>query len=100
VAKASAIEAKADVEVQAAPAVAPAEAPFLVKAIATGTYPNPGEIVARWREVGDVFLCKSQKDMGRWMKRLTDAEAKDAEPTGKTIPQTTGKPRKPYSPLS
>lgn len=78
------------------PPVAVADGPFLVRAIMSGTYPDPDSIVARWRNVGDVFTVKCVRDFSnRWMKRLTDQESSEVVPTVRTIPQTTGKPRKP-----
>ncbi len=87
--------------VDTAPAVAPvtpvvvADAPFMVRAIFGGTYPDPGSTLARWRNVGDAFLVKCQRDFsGRWMKRLSADEAAEVPVKAAVIPQTTAKPRK------
>ncbi len=75
-------------------AIAP-DVPFLVRATMGGTYPNPGETLARWRDVGAVFEVKCAHDFSnRWMKRLDPDEAKGVQLPSKVIPQTTAKPRK------
>lgn len=78
-------------------AVPVADVPFMVRATQGGTYPDPGETRARWRNVDEVFEVKCQRDFStRWMQRLTDAESAGVAPAARVIPQTTAKPRKPY----
>ncbi len=68
--------------------------PFLVRAVLTGTYPDPGSTRARWRNVGDVFEVKCRKDYShRWMTPIKPGEVVEA-PVARPVPQTTGVSRK------
>jgi hypothetical protein len=78
------------------PAVPVVEVPFMVKATMGGTYPDPGMTRARWRNVGDVFEVKCQRDFShRWMQRLSADEIATSPLENRQIPQTTAKARKP-----
>lgn len=67
------------------------DVPFMVRATMPGTYPDPGKVRARWRNVGDVFQVRKERDFSKhWMVRVGEEEAVAAVASAKPVPQTTG----------
>lgn len=68
-----------------------------VVAYAPGTYQEPGQPRAFFREIGDIFTISSRKQFSKaWMRELKDGEAPVLAIPDAKIPQTTA-PLKPIT---
>lgn len=62
---------------------------ILVRAISTGTYPDPGGVRALLREPGAIFAITNRQHLSSWMQEISADEQAAMTPAPRPVPQTT-----------